>query len=45
MGWSVVPSFLFGGVTELLAFSSVVQGSVTATTSFSHQVHVQVHHL
>lgn len=40
MGCSVVASFLCGGVTEPLAFSPIVQGSVAGTTSFSHQIHV-----
>lgn len=45
MGCSEVPLFLFDGLTELLPFFSIVQGSAAATTSFSHPVHVQVHHL
>lgn len=45
MGCSVLPSFLFDGVTEPLAFPAIDQGSAAATTSFSHQVHMQVHHL
>lgn len=45
LGCSVVPSFFVDGVTEPLVFPSIFQGSAAATTSFSRQVHVQVHHL
>lgn len=45
MGCSVVLLFLVDGVIEALVFPSIFQGSAAATTSFSRQVHVQVHHL